>query len=90
MTVNTSEQIDHDRRRLFGVAALSVAAAELGLTGVPSAEFRRQQLPTRTVVRLTTAFLFQSGVTRPQTKRTSPGPVKCTPFFGPLGWVVCT
>lgn len=59
-------------------------------SAVPSAEFRRQQLPTRTVMRLTTAFLFQSGAIRPQTRRTSRGPVKCTPFFGPLGWVVCT
>lgn len=45
MTINTSEQIDHDRRRLFGVAALSVAAVELGLTGAAPAQTKTSSLP---------------------------------------------
>src|SRR5690348_619695 len=36
--IDASEQIDHSRRRLFGAAALGVAAAELGLAGVASAQ----------------------------------------------------
>lgn len=45
MTINTSEQIDRDRRRLFGVAALSVAAVELGLTGAAPAQTKTSSLP---------------------------------------------
>jgi pimeloyl-ACP methyl ester carboxylesterase len=45
MTVNTSEQIDYDRRRLFGVAALSVAAAELGMTSAARAQTKTSSLP---------------------------------------------
>jgi pimeloyl-ACP methyl ester carboxylesterase len=45
MTITTSEQIDHDRRRLFGVAALSVAVAELGLTGAARAQTKTSSVP---------------------------------------------
>jgi pimeloyl-ACP methyl ester carboxylesterase len=43
--IDSSEQIDHDRRRLFGAAALSVAAAELGLTGSALAQTKSSGLP---------------------------------------------
>jgi pimeloyl-ACP methyl ester carboxylesterase len=43
--IDSSEQIDRDRRRLFGAAALSVAAAELGLTGSVSAQTKSSGLP---------------------------------------------
>jgi pimeloyl-ACP methyl ester carboxylesterase len=43
--IDASEQIDHLRRRLFGAAALGVAAAELGLTGAVSAQNRSTNLP---------------------------------------------
>jgi pimeloyl-ACP methyl ester carboxylesterase len=35
-----SEEIDHDRRRFFGAAAVTVAAAQLGLTGSAQAQAR--------------------------------------------------
>jgi pimeloyl-ACP methyl ester carboxylesterase len=43
--IDSSEQIDHDRRRFFGAAALSVAAAELGLTRSAPAQSQSQGLP---------------------------------------------
>jgi pimeloyl-ACP methyl ester carboxylesterase len=43
--IDSSEQIDHDRRRLFGAAALSVAAAELGLTRSALAQTKSSGLP---------------------------------------------
>jgi pimeloyl-ACP methyl ester carboxylesterase len=43
--IDKSEQIDHDRRRFFGAAALSVAAAELGLTRSTPAQSQSQGLP---------------------------------------------
>jgi hypothetical protein len=33
-----SEEIDHERRRFFGTAAMTIAAAQLGLFGSGSAE----------------------------------------------------
>jgi hypothetical protein len=36
--INMHEAIDHDRRRFFGVAALTFAAAELGAIGAAHAE----------------------------------------------------
>jgi pimeloyl-ACP methyl ester carboxylesterase len=39
--IKTSEQINHRRRRFFGTAALTVAAAQLGLTGFAGAQPRR-------------------------------------------------
>jgi pimeloyl-ACP methyl ester carboxylesterase len=43
--IDESEQIDHSRRRLFGAAALSVAAAELGLTRSAPAQSQSRGLP---------------------------------------------
>jgi hypothetical protein len=37
-TSRTNQTIDHDRRRLFGSAALTFAAAELGVVGAALAE----------------------------------------------------
>jgi pimeloyl-ACP methyl ester carboxylesterase len=39
------EAIDHDRRRLFGAAALTFAAAELGVIGAADAEIEPTPLP---------------------------------------------
>src|SRR6516165_4803518 len=36
--VKTSDAIDHDRRRFFGAAAATVAAAQLGMTGFAKAQ----------------------------------------------------
>jgi pimeloyl-ACP methyl ester carboxylesterase len=43
--IDNSEQIDHHRRRLFGVAALSAAVAQLGLTGAAMAQNKSSNLP---------------------------------------------
>jgi pimeloyl-ACP methyl ester carboxylesterase len=43
--IDSSEQINQDRRRFFGAAALSVAAAELGLTGSVWAQTKSSGLP---------------------------------------------
>jgi hypothetical protein len=59
-------------------------------SGVPSAECQQRPLPTRTAMRPMIAFLLQFGVIRPPTKRTSPGPARCTQFYGLLRWEVCT
>jgi pimeloyl-ACP methyl ester carboxylesterase len=37
-TIETPEDINHGRRRLFGVAAAAIAAAQLGLTGAATAK----------------------------------------------------
>ncbi|MFZ1109199.1 MAG: alpha/beta hydrolase [Rhodomicrobium sp.] len=37
-TIAKTEEIDHDRRRFFGAAAMTVAAAQLGMTGSADAE----------------------------------------------------
>jgi pimeloyl-ACP methyl ester carboxylesterase len=43
--IDSSEQIDHHRRRLFGAAALSAAVAQLGLTRSASAQTKPSGLP---------------------------------------------
>jgi pimeloyl-ACP methyl ester carboxylesterase len=43
--IDTSEQIDHGRRRLFGAAALSAAIAQLGLTRSAPAQTKSSGLP---------------------------------------------
>ena len=43
-TTNTSEHIDVHRRRLFGTAALTLAAAQFGVIGSTDAETRPAQL----------------------------------------------
>jgi len=43
-TTKTSEHIDLHRRRLFGTAALTVAAAQFGMIGLAKAETRSAQL----------------------------------------------
>jgi pimeloyl-ACP methyl ester carboxylesterase len=46
-TIKTSPAIDHDRRRLFGTAALTVAAARLGIIGSANAQAEKPApLPT--------------------------------------------
>jgi pimeloyl-ACP methyl ester carboxylesterase len=46
-TIRTSPAIDFDRRRLFGTAALTVAAAQLGMIGSANAQAERAtSLPT--------------------------------------------
>jgi pimeloyl-ACP methyl ester carboxylesterase len=37
--IKTSEQIDHYRRRFFGTAAITIAAAQLGMIGSAAAQF---------------------------------------------------
>jgi hypothetical protein len=44
--IDASDHIDHHRRRLFGVAALSAAVAQLGLTGAAAAQTKTSNLPT--------------------------------------------
>jgi pimeloyl-ACP methyl ester carboxylesterase len=46
-TITTSSAIDHDRRRLFGTAALTVAAAQLSIIGSANAQAEKPApLPT--------------------------------------------
>jgi len=50
-TIDTSEQIDHHRRHFFGTAAVTVAAAQLGMIGAAQAQAnapKLAQLPTVT------------------------------------------
>jgi pimeloyl-ACP methyl ester carboxylesterase len=42
---NTSETIDRHRRRLFGTAAVTVAAAQLGMRGSADAQTKPKELP---------------------------------------------
>jgi pimeloyl-ACP methyl ester carboxylesterase len=44
--VKVSEDIDHHRRRFFGTAAVTLAAAKLGMIGSAHAEPRKTKLPT--------------------------------------------
>jgi pimeloyl-ACP methyl ester carboxylesterase len=37
-TIKTTEEIDHQRRRFFGTAAMTIAAAQIGLIGAASAQ----------------------------------------------------
>ncbi len=46
--IKTSEDIDHHRRRFFGVAAMTFAAAELGMIGSANAQPGRSKLPSIT------------------------------------------
>ena len=46
--IKTSEDIDHHRRRFFGVAAMTFAAAELGMIGSANAQPSRSKLPSIT------------------------------------------
>ncbi len=47
--INSSDQIDHRRRRFFGGAARSVAAAQFGMIGFANAQgVKPEQLPTIT------------------------------------------
>ncbi len=41
LPIEPSENIDHDRRRLFGAAAATIAAAQLGMTGPAKAQAGR-------------------------------------------------
>jgi pimeloyl-ACP methyl ester carboxylesterase len=41
----TWDGIDHDRRRFFGTAAMTVAAAQLGMTGFAQAQATKTKLP---------------------------------------------
>jgi pimeloyl-ACP methyl ester carboxylesterase len=43
--IDKSEQIDHSRRRFFGIAAVSAAAAQLGLTRATLAQTKSSSLP---------------------------------------------
>jgi hypothetical protein len=43
--INMHEAVDHDRRRFFRAAALSFAAAELGVIGAARAETKPGPLP---------------------------------------------
>src|SRR5580704_1993853 len=43
--IKTSEEIDHHRRRFFGTAALSIAAAQLGMIGSANAQPSGTKLP---------------------------------------------
>jgi pimeloyl-ACP methyl ester carboxylesterase len=43
-TIKTSEQINHDRRRFFGSAALTIAAAQLALSGPADAQTAKSKL----------------------------------------------
>jgi len=45
-TTKTSEQIDHSRRRIFGAAAVTVAAAQFGMLGSAGAQPNKTRLPT--------------------------------------------
>ena len=37
-TIKTSEEINRDRRRFFGTAAMTIAAAQLGMIGSAAAQ----------------------------------------------------
>jgi len=43
--IDKSEQIDHSRRRFVGTAAVSAAAAQLGLTRAAPAQTKSSSLP---------------------------------------------
>ena len=43
--IDKSEQIDHSHRRFFGIAAVSAAAAQLGLTRATLAQTKSSSLP---------------------------------------------
>jgi pimeloyl-ACP methyl ester carboxylesterase len=43
--IKTSEAIDHQRRRFLGTAAMTVAAAQLGMTGFAHAQAAKTKLP---------------------------------------------
>jgi pimeloyl-ACP methyl ester carboxylesterase len=43
--IKTSEAIDHQRRRFLGTAAMTVAAAQLGMTGFAQAQAAKTKLP---------------------------------------------
>jgi pimeloyl-ACP methyl ester carboxylesterase len=43
--IKTFEEIDHHRRRFFGTAALTIAAAQLGMIGSVNAQPNRTKLP---------------------------------------------
>jgi pimeloyl-ACP methyl ester carboxylesterase len=43
--IDMHEAIDHDRRRFFGAAALTITAAELGVVGAAHAETKPEPLP---------------------------------------------
>jgi predicted dienelactone hydrolase len=45
-TFNTSEKIDQYRRRFFGTAVVTFAAAQVGLMGVADAQEKPKELPT--------------------------------------------
>src|SRR6266480_627707 len=44
-TIKLFEDIDHHRRRLLGTAALTIAAAQLGVIGSPHAEPSKPKVP---------------------------------------------
>jgi pimeloyl-ACP methyl ester carboxylesterase len=44
-TTKMPEDIDHPRRRLFGAAALTIAAAQFGMMGSPHAQAKMPQVP---------------------------------------------
>jgi nitrous oxide reductase len=44
--IKTSQDIDHRRRHFVGTAALTVAAAQLGMIGAVDAQPAKAKLPT--------------------------------------------
>jgi nitrous oxide reductase len=44
--IKTSQEIDHRRRHFVGTAALTVAAAQLGMVGAASAQPGKAKLPS--------------------------------------------
>ena len=46
-TIKTADEIDHRRRRFLGAAAMTIAAAQLGLIGSADAQDSTQSPPTK-------------------------------------------
>ena len=46
-----SEAIDHGRRGFLGTAAMTIAAAELGMIGLADAQFRKTSLAAATTIK---------------------------------------
>ena len=44
-TTRTPDAIDHHRRRFFGTAAMTLAAAGLGMSGLAQAQTPKTKLP---------------------------------------------
>jgi pimeloyl-ACP methyl ester carboxylesterase len=55
-----SEEINHQRRRFFGVAAMAVAAVELGTTGTAGAQSPQPATAQRTAIRTRSSISFEA------------------------------